>query len=501
MSADAALWTIASAAILALVAVALTNTAADPDLWGHVRFGRDIVSAWRIPAVDPYSFTSDRAWVNHEWLAEALMFVAYRTAGSAGLIVLKLLLLAGTVTALVWSLARQGAAAGARHVLLLLAILGMFLRIQAVRPQLFSILLFAWLLFVMRDADRGRLRALVGIPLIVSAWVNLHGGWIVGIGVWGCWCVARLVDRRASMRTRAMVAMAGVGALLATLINPYGVGLWRFLWDTVSLSRPDIQDWLPVYRVSAGVWLPWAVLTGLAIAALAMRTQPRRGAYAVIVGLLAIGTFRVSRLDAFFALAVVGLLGEDLVTLGRGLVQWLGVEERQSRSERPRLAAGLTVAATALLVGAASLVVAPNLGCIKMLGDWLPETDMGQLLQAQVVRGRVMTWFGWGEYAIWFGGPDLRVSLDGRRETVYSAAVVDEQFAFFRGERSAANLPDLYAADWIWLPTSSPQAPLLEARGWHITFEGPTSTLLSRAPGPTHLPMPGAAARRCFPGP
>jgi len=45
---------------------AMTRTAADPDLWGHVRFGQDIVAARSISTVDPYSFTSDRPWVNHE---------------------------------------------------------------------------------------------------------------------------------------------------------------------------------------------------------------------------------------------------------------------------------------------------------------------------------------------------------------------------------------------------------------------------------------------------
>ena len=34
-------------------------TYADADLWGHVRFGLDILSAGHLPSVDPYSFTSD----------------------------------------------------------------------------------------------------------------------------------------------------------------------------------------------------------------------------------------------------------------------------------------------------------------------------------------------------------------------------------------------------------------------------------------------------------
>jgi len=52
-------------------------TYADADLWGHVRFGLDILSAGHVPSVDPYSFTSDVMWVNHEWLAEVLFAFAW----------------------------------------------------------------------------------------------------------------------------------------------------------------------------------------------------------------------------------------------------------------------------------------------------------------------------------------------------------------------------------------------------------------------------------------
>jgi len=44
----------------------ICRTPADPDLWGHVRFGQDLLRSGRLSAVDPYSFTSDRPWVNHE---------------------------------------------------------------------------------------------------------------------------------------------------------------------------------------------------------------------------------------------------------------------------------------------------------------------------------------------------------------------------------------------------------------------------------------------------
>src|SRR5690242_11259996 len=64
-------------------------TRADADLWGHLRFGLDIIRDRRLSSIDPYSFTQDRAWINHEWLSEVQMAWAYRAGGVAGLLALK----------------------------------------------------------------------------------------------------------------------------------------------------------------------------------------------------------------------------------------------------------------------------------------------------------------------------------------------------------------------------------------------------------------------------
>src|SRR5262245_15610964 len=71
---------------------ALLKTEADPDLWGHVRFGLDTLSTGRLTTTDPYSYTSDIPWLNHEWLSEVMMGAAYRTFGTLGLVALKMVL-------------------------------------------------------------------------------------------------------------------------------------------------------------------------------------------------------------------------------------------------------------------------------------------------------------------------------------------------------------------------------------------------------------------------
>src|SRR5215470_5357152 len=72
-----------------LITIGAVSAAADPDLWGHLRFGLDTIHSGRLSTIDPYSFTQDVPWINHEWLSEALMGAAYTAAGPFGLVFLK----------------------------------------------------------------------------------------------------------------------------------------------------------------------------------------------------------------------------------------------------------------------------------------------------------------------------------------------------------------------------------------------------------------------------
>ena len=88
------------------VLVIVTSTLVDPDLWGHLRFGHDVIAAGAIPHRDVYSFTSDRPWVDHEWLAEVLMYAAYATGGIGGLIAVQAGVALATLGVVLWSLRR-----------------------------------------------------------------------------------------------------------------------------------------------------------------------------------------------------------------------------------------------------------------------------------------------------------------------------------------------------------------------------------------------------------
>lgn len=466
----------------------MARTVADPDLWGHVRFGSDIL-ARGISRVDPYSFASDIPWVNHEWLAEIAMSASWSAAGATGLIVFKLAL-AGIALAFVGAILRSENLHGiARDLPFYAAVVGMWQRVSVVRPQIFSVALFAALLWILRSADRDRARRLWLLPPLFALWVNLHGGWIIGLGVLAIWAAIQITPFGSSELEWRLPVSVTIVAALATLINPYGLGMWRFLATTVRVDRPDVTDWQPLYRLQWGAILPWVLNAALAAAAFVRGRRSIPLSYQLIVLMLGVGALRVNRLDVFFSLSVVMLLAGHMMTRRTELLQPLWT---------PRLviAGGIAI----LLAAGASWQVRSWFSCVSLDATWMPERAAGEFLVRNQLRGRMLTFFDWGEYAIWFLAPGVQVSFDGRRETVYSDVFVREHTRLYVDPGSEGALLRRLAPDYAWLPTVLPLVGELEREGWAQLYSGRVSVILARHPAPVKTVLPPTSPA-CFPGP
>ena len=472
--------------IWAVVIAILSYTVADPDLWGHVKFGMDIVSQGSIPRIDPYSFTSDRVWINHEWLSEVVFGAAYSTFGQIGLGTLKLILMLLTFVVLSRHLALFGIPPVIRDVLILVAIVGSVTIIRSVRPQLFSLLFFVILLTALRGAERGATRRLWLIPPMALLWANTHGGWLVGIGILGVWTAIRLA--RPLGAGRLVWLTVGLGSLIATLATPYGTELWRFLAATVSFGRANIVEWQPLTDRPLLDAVPWLLGTACGAAILIRRRQPALSlgvAYAVLL----VSAFRVVRLGPFFAVTGILLFADSLS-------QPAPAKRNVLRSSTE---AWIVAALSVLIIGGGSTAVSTNLSCLQMAGSQTPDLTTAAAIRDARLSGRMLTWFDWGQYAIWSFEPDILVSMDGRRETVYSDVVLAQHDAIYRLTGAWQEELQRLNPDHVWLPKSVPTTQALEQIGWQKLAESSSAVVFSKR-APTTIASPRSVQQECFPG-
>jgi hypothetical protein len=117
----------------------------------------------------------------------------------------------------------------------------------------------------------------------------------------------------------------------------------------------------------------------------------------------------------------------------------------------------------------------------------------------------MVTFFDWGQYAIWHKPDDLRVSMDGRRETIYSERSVGLHLDMYLAKHDGLAYLDGLQADYVWVPNELPLAGgLIKSSEWAPVYRGARSIIFSRASlVPAGTPVQeGALPRcRCFPGP
>ncbi len=222
---------------LVMAFIFVTNTQVHPaDFWWHVRTGQIIVQTGQIPTTDLLTFTrAGQPWTNQGWLMQVFLYLVFRAGG------LPLVLFVHALTIATGYLLIQRACLhvnGARPrdaALATIAAMAIGVVNWGVRPQSASYICFGALIYVIaRQRARGG-KIVWALPVIFAAWINLHGGFIFGLGLLAIYCVTRIAEeglarRKLSGSTWGLLAASAV-TLLALGLNPGGpVGAGRYVF-------------------------------------------------------------------------------------------------------------------------------------------------------------------------------------------------------------------------------------------------------------------------------
>ncbi len=468
-------WLPSPAALLALAlggvmfAITVTKGVQDPDFFWHMAAGKLIAQTGQVPFSDPFSFTwFGKPWTPHEWLSELLIYWLVTGLGRIGALIVFGLFPAAIFALLAAALRR---ASGARVLAMAIPFaVGAFVMIGFVtlRPQAISWLLLAGLIWFLLEArpERPR-RFLLLVPLFIL-WANLHGLYVIGLGVVGLYALFTMAGRTAMSPRRnwVLATLAGViGASMVTPAGPIGIlyplryiegGDWGLAniaeWQSPNFHEPAHMGFLLMIvllglnggRATPG-WLVALSWVGVALALLALRNAP---------------------IAAVFAMPTL-VMGFEARLRER--------DERRNRQPRPMapsraLGRRVMELVTALVIAVGSmLVLIPrdlNAAIDKSLGTRFPVAGVDALVRL-APDANVLAEYGWGGYVIWRLHDDGgRVFVDGRND-MYSQQVLEDYTAIRAADPDWEELASQYGVEAILLPpeTTLTRGPA-ESAGW-----------------------------------
>jgi hypothetical protein len=449
----------------------------DTDTWWHLRSGEYILRTHSIPRRDVFSHTmAGKPWIDHGWLAQIALYLLYAALGYTGL---------GLALAAVVTLAFVFVFLQSEENLYLRAFIAVLAAITSAvvwiaRPQIVSFLLtavFSYILYLYKRKGRNYLFL---IPLLMVLWVNIHGAFITGFILLGCYVIGEVLnnllghrdDRVLSYGAITSLIKVSLFALVVLVINPNTYQMYLYPFKTVGIGalRDYIQEWAsPDFHQFHLHPFIWMVLLILAAVGLSRRRIDFTDL--VLTSFFCYMALWAGRNIALFALVVAPVLmrygAEAIRTLWEAIRTYDVEQGISSQLGRKQIApgpwlTGLNWLILVLLLSACALKVYQPLRSEVNLAaqeEYLP-VEAVRFIHANNLPGPMFNSYNWGGYLIWHLYPDHPVFIDGRTD-LYDDEFIREYVKVTLARSGWREVLDRYGVNFILIESDSILAAFL----------------------------------------
>jgi len=404
---------------------------------------------------DPFSVDPQGQWINVHWLFQLLVAVLHSVGRFEILTVLKAALAVGVVGTFVLSLRRH--VPPGWLIFSGLAMLLVILPRVRVRPEAFSLFFMMLTIALLESVRRGgstrKLWWLAGTMLV---WVNMHGLYVLGVGIiWaamaGAWLDRRFRRGDLAGRLPTSQALAPIlAATVAVLVSPWPIDaaihplvLWTRIAGKTLHYTYGVTELAPTWR-HPGAHLDAVAMVLLTVLAMALNRKRLPAAH--VVWLVAfVGLAALARRNVGLAGPVLGYL---LAWHGAAAIRRLAARRTKLRRAGPYLAAGMCVLAVLLTAACATGALWRAMGRDRQLGIGLKRAHYpiaaAMFLRDLPGKGDVFCQnFGDAATFIYHSYPRRRVYMDGRLEA-HCLARLEDQYRIanaLRTPEAADNTP------------------------------------------------------------
>ncbi|MBA4385614.1 MAG: hypothetical protein C0410_12825 [Anaerolinea sp.] len=471
--------------IFSIILLLTFSPISDPDFWWHIRTGQWIAENHSIPKADPFSYTANNhPWIAHEWLSDLFIYFVYKLGGFRLLTLIFSLI---TLAVFVFSYLRC-IQKSRPYIAGMLILLGASASIPfwGIRPQMISLLFSAVFLFLLdRYQETRHLRYLIPIPLLTVLWVNLHGGFLLGLGILGIYILGNFIElvvdklkyKEPITTTQRVLIYSFCGifiiSLLATLANPNGIQILVYPFQTLTDASMQqfIVEWVsPDFHQL--YMLPFALILLLLIV-FGLSGSKRISTIKIILAVVfCFGALRSVRHIPLFVILIIPILAEQISSLLQtGIPSY-----KEGWFYRWKISWVICVLLTAIM--ALTFVKVTNRQS-EVENNEFPKAATEWILQNNL-KGEIFSSYTWGGYLIWKLYPYNLVYIDGRMDIYEDSIVSNYKNIYYTG------------ADWLQLLDESPTqlvlvendsklaASLTDEKKWKIKYKDTQSILFSK---------------------
>lgn len=458
----------------------------DGDLPRHILTGNLILQTHRVSTTDIFSFrTTGYPSFPHEWLSQVIFAAADDWLGLDGVV-----LLTALIIMLTWGILYRGALHKSKSFFAALLFIGLGVGASQIhvlpRPHMFTYLLTAIWIALLDSIDENKSRWWWLLPIVMLLWVNLHGMFVLGIGILGVYLAGDFLDHPSTSWFRTnrarILLLAGGLSLLATFFSPSGPKIWEAI---ASLgSNAYITSRIPEYQSPnfhlPETW-PFLIIFLLTMIGLARNTKKLAWTEILLVSSFTALALYTSRMIPLFAIVVTPIAAQ-------AVAGWLHDDYPQSRFflieeniYRINSTSNGLVWVFAIVLMAAVLLrsgrtIDPQ-GEGNVFDRRFFPVEAVSWLETHPQNGHMFNEFDWGGYLLLKLWPSQQIFMDGHTH-IYGEALTREYERVITQGNGWQEILNKYDVKWIIIRVNTSLAESLSlSADWKIGYQDQTAVI------------------------
>jgi hypothetical protein len=411
------------------------------DLGYYIKLGEEMINNGAIVSHDLFTHTFyGLKYVNSGWLSQVLLALCEEMGGLKSLIFLRVALLLVTMGIIYHLISKQ-----TKHykITLLFIVFAVILVSTnwGIRPQLFVIPIFVFFYSHLYLKEKITNFSILLLSLLMILWVNLHNSFPLAIILAGIFLIGKAGSEYHNIagydnkieRLKRLTGESGLRRLLflliiltlVTLINPYGINIWKDVWVNSSISTARSAEWRQtIMNDFPGYYFPgYYFIVSIVLASIILKYSKRKITFTDALLLL---TFLFAGFKAVRMVLWWGIVSTPILAVHFCSIELVREKIAEKKAEEESASECLPLNILFLIVLLITAIwflpwLRPYLP-IKSARNFInPQTEPVELanyIKKEGLKGNMFNDINWGSYLIWKLWPEYKVFADNRLHLV-----------------------------------------------------------------------------------